>query len=141
DVAGVKDGPVLLAQRHGQGEEELFVALVVRVPATREAARRDRGHEGALDLDVGERGAKVLDVARYRFLAGVRDRSSEVRHRAGGGKARRAQVLLVELVELLPAATIRDRAELETLGRARDAGSRRCSRGPAAETSISVALP
>src|SRR5256714_9938277 len=99
---GVDDRLVLMAQRLGDGEEELLVRLVVLVRAG--AAWRYRRHERRLGARRRNGGLEVVDVAAQRLLALVAHRAgTDHRHdgsdRAAGHAAR--EVLLVVLGERL----------------------------------------
>src|SRR5205085_3267847 len=99
---GVDDRLVLMAQRVGDGEEELLVRLVVLVRAG--AAWRHRRHERHLGARRRNSGLEVVDVAaqRLRTLVACRagaDRRHDGSDRAAGHGAR--EVLLVVLGERL----------------------------------------
>ena len=72
--AGIGDGPVFDPHRVGDGENQLFLALVVLVPAVGDDARRRRDRQEPFrDIDFGERRLEVPDVAQEGVMAGIGD--------------------------------------------------------------------
>src|SRR5690606_35451715 len=76
DKAGVVDFKIFLAQRVGDGEDIVALVLVIFVlGVVAGAGGRDGGEKPFLRVVLGERRLQVTDIAAYRIVAGVPDRT------------------------------------------------------------------
>ena len=96
----IDDHFVFGVHRVGDGMHHVFFALVILVLAVGDRARR-RGNrqETLLDIDFGERGLEIVDVALQLHLTGIGDSADADRVAAARAAVMRVQ-FLVEFLEL-----------------------------------------